>query len=84
MTDCSENIPQKTLLSYQAMGFKLIPLAQDAKTPTVKTTNEIYIDPKYWTAEKIGTENYRFKNVATTFGKTNIKDEEGGGDSIPQ
>jgi hypothetical protein len=78
LTDYSENIPQETLLSYQAMGFKLIPLAQDAKTPTVKTTNEIYVDPKYWTAEKIETENYRFKNVATTFGITNIKDEEGG------
>jgi putative DNA primase/helicase len=65
------------LLSYHAMGFKLIPLAQDAKTPTVKTTNEIYVDPKYWTAEKIETENYRFKNVATTFGITNIKDAEG-------
>jgi hypothetical protein len=59
------------------MGFKLIPLSQDAKTPTVKTTNEIYVDPKYWTAEKIESENYRFKNVATTFGITNIKDEEG-------
>jgi hypothetical protein len=65
------------LLSYQAMGFKLIPLAEDAKTPTVKATNEIYVDPKYWMTEKIERENYRFKNVATTFGITNIKDEEG-------
>ena len=76
MTDYSESIPLKTLLSYQAIGFKIIPLAQDAKTPTVKTTNEIYIDPKYWTAEKIQSENYRFKNVSTTFGITSIKDEE--------
>jgi putative DNA primase/helicase len=59
------------------MGFKLIPLAQDSKTPTVKATNEIYVDPKYWTAEKIERENYRFKNVATTFGKTHLKDEQG-------
>jgi putative DNA primase/helicase len=59
------------------MGFKLIPLAEDAKTPTVKATNEIYVDPQYWTAEKIESKNYRFKNVATTFGITNIKDEEG-------
>jgi putative DNA primase/helicase len=77
LTDYSESISLKTLLSYQSAGFKLIPLAQDAKTPVVKTTNEIYLDPKYWTAEKLERENYRFKNVATTFGIASIKDEEG-------
>jgi hypothetical protein len=59
------------------MGLKLVPLAEDAKTPAVSSTNEIYNDSNYWTQRRLEQESYRFKNVATTYGKTHIKDEQG-------
>ena len=70
-------IPSASLIELHNIGFKLIPLAEDVKTPTVNSTNEIYSNPNYWTAQKIEQECYRFKNVATTYGKTHIKDEQG-------
>jgi hypothetical protein len=49
---------------------------EDSKTPAVKSTNEIYNDPNYWTTEKIAQLS-NIKNVATTFGKTHLLDPEG-------
>jgi hypothetical protein len=49
---------------------------EDSKTPAVKSTNEIYNDPNYWTTEKIAQLS-NIKNVATTFGKTHLRDSEG-------
>jgi hypothetical protein len=49
---------------------------EDSKTPAVKSTNEIYHNPNYWTTEKIAQLN-NIKNVATTFGKTHLQDSEG-------
>ncbi|CAN5359959.1 hypothetical protein BH18THE2_BH18THE2_37200 [soil metagenome] len=66
-----------SLIELHNIGFKLIPLAEDVKTPTVNSTNEIFSNPNYWTAQKIEQEYYRFKNVATTYGKTHVKDEQG-------
>ncbi|MGC1932706.1 MAG: hypothetical protein WA667_27345 [Candidatus Nitrosopolaris sp.] len=37
----------------------------------------IYEDPDFWSAEKLITECSKFKNVATVFGKTHVKDSEG-------
>lgn len=62
-------IPIGTLLSYNTTGFKLIPLGSDSKTPAIKSTTEIYDDYGYWTTHLLKEEHYRFKNVATTFGK---------------
>lgn len=72
----SSTIDIVSLTNLHALGFKLIPLAEDSKTPNIKSTNDIYADPSFWTPEKIEEENYRFKNVATTFGKTHVKDEQ--------
>ena len=74
IADLSLSAEQLTLL-YN-IGFKLIPLGDDAKTPAIKSTNEIYLNPKYWTAEKIA-QLRNIKNVATTFGKTHLSDPEG-------
>jgi hypothetical protein len=71
------NIPLPELLGLHGMGFKLILLAYDAKTPCISSTNEIYNNGNYWTSEKIEHEYYRFKNVATIYGKTHLKDEQG-------
>lgn len=59
------------------MGFKLIPLAEDSKTPTLKSTNDVYNDPNYWTPQKLEAERYRFSNIGTTYGKTHLRDEHG-------
>jgi hypothetical protein len=64
------------LLHLHEIGFKIIPLMGDSKTPAVKSTNEIYNDPNYWTTEKIAQLS-NIKNVATTFGKTHLRDSEG-------
>lgn len=66
-----------TLLEYNTTGFKVVPLGADSKTPAVKSTNEIYDSPRYWTPEKIEQEWHKFNNVATNFGKTHIKNENG-------
>ena len=80
------------------MGFKLVPLAQDGKTPNVQglladeeqtrsigeplsdgkahPVNYIYTHPEFWSEERIRKEAWRFHNVATTFGKTHLKDEQ--------
>jgi hypothetical protein len=37
----------------------------------------IYEDPNYWPVEKLIAECSKFKNVATVFGKSHVKDEKG-------
>jgi DNA polymerase, archaea type len=70
-------IPIETLLRNYSIGFRIIPIDLNSKTPAIKSTNEIYDNPNYWTAQKLKQEHYRFRNVATTFGKTHVKDENG-------
>lgn len=41
------------------------------------TINYIYNHPEFWNKDRISREAWRFHNVATTYGKTHIKDEEG-------
>ena len=38
---------------------------------------EIYSDPNFWNPERIINEAWRFHNVASTFGLTNLRDNEG-------
>ena len=70
-------IPIRTLLGYNTIGFKVVPFGTASKTPVIKSTTEICNDHEYWTTELIKGEHYRFKNLATTFGKTYFKDEKG-------
>ena len=67
--DDNKVIPPLILTTYHRMGFKLVPLAEDSKTPTVSSTNDIYNDPNYWTEEKLIIDCSRFSNIAT-FGIT--------------
>ncbi len=39
--------------------------------------NYIYNHPEFWNKDRISKEAWRFHNIATTYGKTHIKDEEG-------
>ena len=43
----------------------------------VHPINYIYNHPEFWTEERIKQEHWHFTNVATTFGKTHITDEQG-------
>src|SRR5215207_3077273 len=80
MSDNNNNfelIPIETLLGNYSIGFRIIPIDINSKTPAIKSTNEIYDNPNYWTEQKLKQEHHRFRNVATTFGKTHVKDEKG-------
>src|SRR5690349_15790773 len=70
-------IPTETLIKYFEIGLKVVPLGKDCRTPTIRSTTEIYNNPEYWTRELLEQEHYRFNNMATTFGKTHINDENG-------
>jgi DNA replicative helicase MCM subunit Mcm2 (Cdc46/Mcm family) len=69
------NITPAILVEYHKKGFKLVPLSSDNK-PVIKWA-PIYENPNFWTAEKLVSECSNFKNVATVFGKTYIKDSAG-------
>jgi hypothetical protein len=94
----SNFISLSTLIEYDNMGFKLVPICDDGLTPNaagmltpeeqqksieeskngrVEPVNYIYNHPEFWKRERLEKEKWRFKNVATTLGKT-IHDAEGG------
>jgi DNA polymerase elongation subunit (family B) len=58
------------IIKYHRMGFRLVPVGDDSKTPNVASTNEIYNNPNYWTEEKLIEDCSKFSNIATTFGVT--------------
>ena len=70
-------VPLEDLINHDGLGFKLIPLKEDSMTPNVPSTNEIYNNPEYWSEDTLRNKYYLFHNVATTFGKSHIKDEDG-------
>ena len=70
-------VPLEILIKNHDNGFKLVPISNDSKTPAIKSTNEVYDNPEYWTTEILKHEHHRFENLATTFGKTHLKDEKG-------
>jgi len=43
----------------------------------IHPVNFIYNHPDFWDENRIKKENWRFNNVATTFGKTHINDDQG-------
>ena len=75
MTTAEEIIRPAQLIELYKIGFKLVPLDEDGK-PAIAWT-DIYENMNYWNPERLVQESYRFKNVATTFGKTHLKDDQG-------
>jgi P4 family phage/plasmid primase-like protien len=49
----------------------------DENNREVGAWTPIYENPDYWTDERLKQQAYKFKNVATVFGKAHKKDEEG-------
>jgi P4 family phage/plasmid primase-like protien len=69
------SIQPNDLIKLQNIGFKLIPL--DGNNRETGAWTPIYDNPNYWTLEGLKQQAHKFRNVATVFGKTHIKDEEG-------
>jgi hypothetical protein len=66
-------ISLETTISYWKMGFKPVPLDEISKSPIIPWS-EIYDNPDFWSIEKIREHSDKFYNVATTFGKSHVKD----------
>jgi P4 family phage/plasmid primase-like protien len=75
MTSATNSIGPVELIKLHNLGFKLVPL--DLKGNPVIPWTPIYEDPGYWTPETLTQEAHRFKNVATCFGKTQLRDDKG-------
>ena len=56
-------------------GFKQVPLSLEHR-PVIDWT-PIYENSNFWSLESLVSESPKFKNVATVFGKTHVKDSEG-------
>jgi P4 family phage/plasmid primase-like protien len=50
---------------------------RESKSGKIEPVNYIYNHPEFWTEDRIRKEAYRFINVATTYGKTHLKDDNG-------
>ncbi len=70
-----ERAPLENIISYWKMGFKLIPLNELSTGPTL-SWSEIYSIPDYWSDQKFGLQLNRFYNIATTFGKSHLRDKD--------
>jgi hypothetical protein len=66
----------ETLIPYWKIGFKPVPLDDLGKNP-VLAWSEIYEDSKFWSEEKFEKYLSKFYNIATTFGKSHVRDLEG-------
>ncbi len=62
-----------SILSLHNLGFKLVPLSTDGKTPVMAWTS-IYDDS--WQKEGLTKHYTHFSNVATCFGKSHVKDQD--------
>jgi hypothetical protein len=69
-------ISLETIFSYWKIGFKLVPLDKLSKSPIIPWS-EIYDNSDFWSIEKIREYKDKFYNVATTFGKSHLKDAQG-------
>lgn len=77
-TNQKKPISSKELVNHHKAGFKLVPLSED-HVPAVNETTPIYENPNYWNVNDFNDPKIvlKFKNVATTLGKTHIKDSKG-------
>src|SRR4051812_1839485 len=75
-TNNNNYLNPSTLLPLHKAGFKLVPLAENHQ-PSISWT-PIYENPDYWSIEKLeAPDTYsKFINVASTAGKTHIKDSD--------
>jgi hypothetical protein len=71
-----DTVSAEDLTSLHNLGFKLVPLNEKSK-PAIDHWTPIYENPDYWTPKRLAQESYKFKNVATVFGKTRLKDQQG-------
>jgi P4 family phage/plasmid primase-like protien len=71
----ANSIQPNDLTKLHNIGFKLIHL--DGNNRETGAWTPIYDNPNYWTPEGLKQQAHKFRNVATVFGKTHIKDEEG-------
>lgn len=71
----ADNIQPDELINLHNIGFKPVPL--DENNREVGAWTPIYENPDYWTHERLKQQAYKFKNIATVFGKAYIKDDEG-------
>lgn len=76
VNDPTPDIRPATLVQLHKIGFKLVPLSSDHNILMLWTN--IYENPNFWSPESIVRESKKFNNVATVFGKTHIKDRQGG------
>ena len=69
-------IKPTTLISLYEVGFKLVPLSENHR-PVIEWSN-IYDNIKYWKIDKFNDiiEYSKFKNVASTLGKSHITDSK--------
>src|SRR5829696_6015969 len=71
----ANNIQPDELINLHNIGFK--PIALNDNNREVEPWTPIYDNPDYWTPERLKQEAHKFKNVATVFGKTYLRDEQG-------
>jgi hypothetical protein len=64
-----------TLIQLHKLGFNPLPLSIDNEV--VIPWTPVHENPNYWSAEKLIAEFWKFKNVATVFGNSHVKDEKG-------
>ena len=50
---------------------------EESKNGKEEPVNYVYNHPEFWNEERIKKEAYRFKNVATALGKTQLKRDDG-------
>ncbi|MGI0013096.1 MAG: phage/plasmid primase, P4 family [Nitrososphaera sp.] len=70
----TDTVRPATILSLHDLGFKLVPLSNDAKKPVMAWT-PIY--DQGWEKEELSQSYGTFANVATCFGKSQLKDQDG-------
>ena len=80
----SETIQPSNLISLSELGFKLVPLSEN-HIPAI-TWSDVYDNPDYWQKERFNDSIVysKFANVASTVGKTHIKDSVENQDSYIQ
>jgi len=69
-------IALENIVSLWKAGFKLVPLNELSTGPTL-SWSEIYSTPDYWSDEKLRLHLNKFHNIATTFGKSHLRDGDG-------
>lgn len=76
--DHQNHIKQEVLDNLDKIGFKLVPLSEN-HTPVVDEWTPIHENPNYWKLEDFNDPSVylKFRNVASSLGKTHLKDNEG-------